>query len=150
VDVVSIDRHHDLGYVNADEPDAAAHMREGLSCDNWLWAALDRGWVREVTLVRADGIWYDEYRTEPPQAPASLVQRVRRLRWSVWAEHAPRYADALLLVRSAPWSPPWMDEHFQRLCRRVAPSGVWADEVEGLPLLGGMDAREVRPWNETT
>jgi hypothetical protein len=147
VELVSIDRHHDLGYINPEQLDARAaraYLDEGASCDNWLWGAIDRGWIASCTLVKADGIWYDEYVTEPPQAPVSVLEQVSRARWSEIT--LPRYADALLLVRSGPWSPPWLDADFQKLAHRLAPAGMWVDERDDLPRIGALSARQIRPW----
>ncbi len=147
--VVSFDRHHDLGYLNPGHEDtceqAQAHMRAGASCDNWLWGAIERGWIEAVELVCADAMWYDEYRTEPPQAPEDVLAKVTRTRWSQWANRLPSHADGLLLVRSGAWSPPWLDQDFVDLAGKLAADAINADDGRW-PKIGALDAMQVRAW----
>lgn len=145
--IISLDRHHDLGYIN-DETDtqqlAEARIQSHVSCDDWLWAALTRGSASSAQVVYGDGTWYDEYLIEQPQAAEDVLARVERLRYSEW--NAPQACDALLIVRSGAWSPPWLDETFASFAQRVAPDALWPDADGAWPSVGGMRADQIRLW----
>lgn len=151
VHLVTIDRHHDLGYINPGSEDtreqAVALVELEATCDNWIWGCMQRGWITDVTYVRSDAQWYDEYKHEPPMAEPGLLERVFRCSWSQWNE--PRYTDGLLLVRSGAWSPPWMDGGFIDMAEALDQQAVWVDHIADWPKIAGTDPGIIREWLES-
>lgn len=158
ISIYNLDRHHDLGYINPGDQDtreqAQAHLEGGVSCDNWIWGAVQRAWSDHVVHLRPAGVWYDERRIFPPQAPADVQAHVEQRVISTASQVVGAEADAetalvVLMVRSGAWSPPWMDEAWKLGCETVAAAvPVYAlDRDSRLPRVGGMYSDEIRPWS---
>lgn len=160
IDVVSFDSHHDCGYVNSGDTIASSRERavsDEVGCDDWIYAAMHRGLVRNVTIVYPE--WdgtreWDEW--FPPTMPKRLRRRVRRISFDQWllesqqSLHTPQPVGHVHLARSSEWTPPWAraDEQFLTLADQLAPQHVRCLDCEaphGLRV-GGHDACSPRPW----
>lgn len=152
VHLVSLDAHHDLGYLNddADTPGRSrARRRTSVCADDWIATALSRNIIDRVTIVYPDWLGDFEWRSEPPTLGRAALDRVETTTWSRWLAcgGAPKTARALLAVRSSEWVPPWggHDQAFLDLVAALAPDVLWLDDIDPAVCIGAHRARERRP-----
>jgi len=114
--VVNFDAHHDLGY---DEPLRDFKETGNVSCENWAWIGLDQGWIKDYMVVYPDWLGTKEFGSE-------IYKRVMesehkdRVKWTIWKNWVRDTDDiedveAIYYCRSSSWTPPWLDEGFQKL-----------------------------------
>lgn len=155
VELISLDAHHDLGYLNYAGDDVERSRRrawERPSCDDWAQACIRRGVIGRMELA------YPYWRglAELDRSPPTIDEKL--LREHVWigeidewlarrpAPDEPADAD-LLLVRSSAYAHPFAgaDEAFLRLARELAPEGFTCLDCEGPLAIGAMNACRPRP-----
>lgn len=136
IQVLSFDAHHDLGYLNDDADTPArsrARRRTSVSADDWLAAAISRGWVSHATIVYPDWLGLFEWQHEAPTLGVAPLRRVRALTFRQWCAlgDAAMVAAGLIAVRSSEWVPPWggHDDAFLDLVASLAPQTEWLDNI---------------------
>lgn len=152
VHLISLDAHHDLGYLNDDEDTHAAsraRRQDSVCADDWLAAAISGGWVERATIIYPDWLGLFEWRQEPPTLEGGALQRVDVTTWSDWcaADHRRMQVGSIIAVRSSEWTPPWggHDAAFLRMVDDLASGITWLDRRWPDARVGAHDARAVRP-----
>lgn len=153
VPVFNFDAHHDLGYGPKKQLDAWARAGRA-ECGSWARDAL------QLRVASTYNIAYPEWRNELPEAfPRTLGTTLRRRvtqRTLRELEGAPanRRVAGVLLVRSASWTPPWLDDAWRSFVAegaaltRCTPSPTghidpladrgWAEGAQLADMLAGM------------
>lgn len=146
--VISLDAHHDLGYINytGDTPaQSRARARTSASCDDWLAVALRGGWATDATIVYPPWRGLEEWHWQPPTLGRRHRRRVTATVWEDWAG-MPRPADVTLIVRSSEWTPPWGGHDQRFLDFATALSSHWSclDCRPDIPRVGAHNACHLR------
>lgn len=146
--IVHFDAHHDLGY---DDATIKQFTDKGLiDCGTWLLAALDSNFVHGVDVV------YPNWRKVQERRPDSALfkkykRRVRFYSYDEWkSECKMAYTDvrATHLCRSSAWTPPWLDERFEKLIRSLQWSEtICFDCLPGGQKIGAFDACHPRSFS---
>jgi hypothetical protein len=144
--IVNFDAHHDLGY-SSDER-IAQDVRAGMvDAGNWAVWALDSGMATGYKVVYPDWAGTREF-----GASKALHRRATIGVWSDWLTSEPddEEVEAILLVRSSSWTPPWLDndfDHFAQALQDKFGSGlVWMDR-EHEPKISPWYPDEPREWD---
>lgn len=148
VELLSLDAHHDLGYLNYrgdDEERSRKRAWERPSCDDWIQAGLRHGAISRAEIVYPDWRDLDELGIASPTLPEEFEHRVSYRTFEAWRlspaplEH--QEAD-LLVVRSSAYSHPFgeADRLFLELADDLA-AGEWAClDCHGPLAIGAQDA----------
>jgi hypothetical protein len=153
VHVVHFDAHHDLGYSAAKVKKEAAGSEA--DCASWLYHALRRKWVADVTVVYPD---WREQNTDGGALDAPHLKKyrtqIRALTWSEWlatTSAEPRHTVMVNAARSSAWTPPWYDASFAHLIAALpVASRECMDCSKAYPHVGDHDACKPRAWAEPT
>lgn len=145
IDIVSFDAHCDLGYGNTDT--------SRVSCENWLYVALEHLDVRSATIVYpnwkgpSEGLERICSYLEPHQ------DKINCLTWNEFVQDFKplrRSLSQIFVCRSSGWTPPWCDPLFEDLLKRLpVKSRVCLDNLYENSI-GAFNASERREWSVDT
>ena len=141
-DIISFDAHADLGYGN----DSTKYI----DCANWLYIALYSGKVNQATIVYPDWKGLKEAKERNRKYLKPYKKQIRMTTWSQYKKHKKNISKIVMpfICRSSAWTPPWMDQEFDRLVKSFPADAILClDTVKRIDKIGGYKANEPREWN---